>query len=382
MARRPTQDIAVGTIFAVALVILSAAVMTVGTDLPWLSNRVHFKIVFPNSDGLMLGAPVRMAGVDIGAVTGIRLPTDPEVLGIEIDLAVLPRFARRVRSDSAASLRILQLLTNEKYVEISAGTAEQPELPEGATLPVRQGPGVLARGEAIAENLVDITASLKRILEPMERGEGLLGKIIQDPEFGLEGVEALGEMLKNAKLLTDDLVAGKGLVGRLLKDEELEAKLDTFSDAIDDFAALMETFSEKDGVLGELLTEGGSGQMAIRDLRDAAASFKRLAERMESDKSLLGQLLAEQECASSVGSDICGTLHNLAEVTGKINSGDGSLGALINERTLYDGAEDLLAGTNDSKFARWLLRHYRKKGIKAQEEQASEEVGEAPPAEE
>jgi len=382
MARRPTQDIAVGTIFAVALVILSAAVMTVGTDLPWLSNRVHFKIIFPNSDGLMLGAPVRMAGVDIGAVTGIRLPTNPEVLGIEIDLAVLPRFAARVRSDSVASLRILQLLTNEKYVEISSGTAQQPELPEGATLPVSQGPGVLARGEAIAENLVDITASLKRILEPMERGEGLLGKIIQDPEFGLEGVEALGEMLKNAKLLTDDLVAGKGLVGRLLKDEELEAKLDTFSDAIDDFAALMETFSEKDGVLGELLTEGGSGQMAIRDLRDAAASFKRLAERMESDKSLLGQLLAEQECASSVGSDICGTLHNLAEVTGKINSGDGSLGALINERTLYDGAEDLLAGTNDSKFARWLLRHYRKKGIKAQEEQVSEEAGESPPAEE
>ena len=382
MARRPTQDIAVGTIFAVALVILSAAVMTVGTDLPWLSNRVHFKIIFPNSDGLMLGAPVRMAGVDIGSVTGIRLPTDPEVLGIEIDLAVLPRFAGRVRADSVASLRILQLLTNEKYVEISSGTAQQPELPEGAMLPVRQGPGVLARGEAIAENLVDITASLKRILEPMERGEGLLGKIIQDPEFGLEGVEALGDMLKNAKLLTDDLVAGKGLVGRLLKDQELEAKLDTFSDAIDDFAALMETVSEKDGVLGELLTEGGSGQMAIRDLRDAAASFKRLAERMESENSLLGQLLAEQECASSVGTDICGTLRNLNEVTGKINSGDGSLGALINERTLYDGAEDLLAGTNDSKFARWLLRHYRKKGIKAQEEQSSEEAEEAPPAEE
>ena len=382
MARRPTQDIAVGTIFAVALVILSAAVMTVGTDLPWLSNRVHFKIIFPNSDGLMLGAPVRMAGVDIGSVTGIRLPTDPEVLGIEIDLAVLPRFAGRVRADSVASLRILQLLTNEKYVEISSGTAQQPELPEGAMLPVRQGPGVLARGEAIAENLVDITASLKRILEPMERGEGLLGKIIQDPEFGLEGVEALGQMLKNAKLLTDDLVAGKGLVGRLLKDQELEAKLDTFSDAIDDFAALMETVSEKDGVLGELLTEGGSGQMAIRDLRDAAASFKRLAERMESENSLLGQLLAEQECASSVGTDICGTLRNLNEVTGKINSGDGSLGALINERTLYDGAEDLLAGTNDSKFARWLLRHYRKKGIKAQEEQSSEEAEEAPPAEE
>ena len=62
MARRPTQDIAVGTIFALGLVILSVAVMSIGTDLPWLSQRVSFKVLFPNTDGLMVGAPVRMAG--------------------------------------------------------------------------------------------------------------------------------------------------------------------------------------------------------------------------------------------------------------------------------------------------------------------------------
>ena len=133
MARRPTHDIAVGTIFALGLVILSVAVMSIGTDLPWLSQRVSFKVLFPNTDGLMVGAPVRMAGVDIGSVTSIRLPTDPEVLGIEIELSVLPRYSPRVRSDSSAALRILQLLTNEKYVEITPGNSNQPELPSGAT---------------------------------------------------------------------------------------------------------------------------------------------------------------------------------------------------------------------------------------------------------
>ena len=51
------------------------------------------------------------------------------------------------------------------------------------------------------------------------------------------------------------------------------------------------------------------------------------------------------------------------------------LGLLVNERTLHDGLEDVVAGVNDSKFARWLLRHYRKKGVQAlgQEEAPAEE---------
>jgi hypothetical protein len=37
----------------------------------------------------------------------------------------------------------------------------------------------------------------------------------------------------------------------------------------------------------------------------------------------------------------------------------------VNDRTLYDSAEDVVAGVNDSKFALWMLRHYQKKGIEA-----------------
>ena len=66
----------------------------------------------------------------------------------------------------------------------------------------------------------------------------------------------------------------------------------------------------------------------------------------------------------------------LAEITGKINRGEGTLGALVNERELHDSMEEVVAGIDDSKFARWLVKHYRKKGIKVRElelEQDSEQ---------
>ena len=40
------------------------------------------------------------------------------------------------------------------------------------------------------------------------------------------------------------------------------------------------------------------------------------------------------------------------------------MGALINSRVVYDGMEEIVAGVNDSGFARWLMRRYQKKGIK------------------
>jgi hypothetical protein len=79
-----------------------------------------------------------------------------------------------------------------------------------------------------------------------------------------------------------------------------------------------------------------------------------------------------------VAGDLGATLDSLAEITDKLNRGEGTLGALLNDRSLYDGADEIVSGVNDSKFARWLLRHYRKKGIKVQEQEAQPEAVEAP----
>ena len=89
-------------------------------------------------------------------------------------------------------MRILQLLSGEKYVELVPGTADRDELPEDAVIEPAQDPRVAGRraAEAIAENINDISVSLKNILQLARAGEGLLGQMITDPDFGKEGLEA------------------------------------------------------------------------------------------------------------------------------------------------------------------------------------------------
>ena len=72
-----------------------------------------------------------------------------------------------------------------------------------------------------SQNLSEITVSLKNILGALERGEGLMGQMINDPEFGKQGLDAFRGALQNLEALTGDLRRGEGFVGRLLHDEEV-----------------------------------------------------------------------------------------------------------------------------------------------------------------
>jgi phospholipid/cholesterol/gamma-HCH transport system substrate-binding protein len=357
--------------FALALIILAMTVMALGDGSNLFRNQVHYIVVFPNVEGMGIGSPVKMNGVQIGSVTAIELSTDANREGIQVQIGVDANYRQRIRVDSKASLKILQLLSGEKFVELSGGTPEVNELPEGAVIELNQDRELLDAVAGASENINDISVSLKNILGSLEAGDGMLGQMITDPNFGKEGLEAFRGALENVEGLTGDIRSGKGFVGRLLEDEEFAGKIDSLGDAVDGLARIISRMDAEEGALGELLREDGSGKQAIQDLAEAAGSLKRVAAQLESDRGFVGKLLNDEAYSEKLAADFQTLMANLAEVSSKINRGDGTLGALVNERTLYDGMEDVVAGVNDSKFARWLTRHYQKKGIKAAAEEAA-----------
>jgi phospholipid/cholesterol/gamma-HCH transport system substrate-binding protein len=370
-SNKPSRDVAVGAMFALALIILAMTVMILGDGSNLFRSQVHYFVVFPSVEGMGEGSPVKMNGVQIGSVTGVELSMDATREGIEVEIGVDANYRQRIRTDSKASLKILQLLSGEKYVELSGGTPGVNELPDGATIELGQDRELFSAAAAASENINDISVSLKNILSSLEAGEGMLGQMISDPNFGKEGLEAFRGALENVEGLTKDLRAGKGFIGRLLEDEEFAAKIDSLGDVVDGLARIVSRIDADEGAIGELLREDGSGKQAVRDLADAAGSLKRVATSLESNRGFIGKLLNDEAYSEKLATDLQTLLANLAEVSTKINSGDGTLGALVNERTLHDGMEEVVAGVNDSKFGRWLMRHYQKKGIKASPEEAA-----------
>jgi phospholipid/cholesterol/gamma-HCH transport system substrate-binding protein len=365
MPKTSGREAVVGAFVVIALIVLAVGVMAVGGESKLFARKVSYRASFSSTDGLIEGSPVKMGGVQIGTVLELRLPTDPGATGVEVRLGVERAYASRVRQGSAAALRFLQYLSGEKYVELTPGDPERPPLEEGDLLPVEEGSKILEQGEDIAENLTAITISLREILEPLQRGEGLLGQALKNPEFGKESLTALQGTLKNLEAITGRMRSGEGFAGRLLSDPALASRVDELALSIESLSALLQGLTRGEGAAGDLFQKGGDSEQAIAELKEAASSLRRTAARLESREGLVGKLLNDEEYSNRLAAKLEETVGNLAAITGKINRGEGTLGALVNDRTLYDGAEDVLAGVNDSKFARWMLRHYQKKGIEA-----------------
>jgi len=369
MPKRGGRDLAVGALFSLALVILAVTVMAVGEESRLFAKKATYSVVFPSAEGLVVGSPVKMSGVIVGSVSDIHLSTDPGTTGIEVEVGVDHTYAERIREDSRAALRILQLLSGEKFVEVVPGSPESGPLPEGSIIEALQDPALLEQAAVTAENVNEITISLKNILEKLERGEGLIGQMISDPEFGKAGLEALRGSFENVEAITAEMRRGRGVLGRLLTDESFSAEVEAMFRALGRVADMLESIDLEQGAVGALLEEGGPGEQAIEDLAGAASSLRRITERLESQRGIMGQMLGESDEGETFAEDLRRLVANLAEISDKINRGEGTLGALVNDRTLYDGMEDVVAGVNDSKFGRWLLRRYQKKGIKTQDEQ-------------
>jgi phospholipid/cholesterol/gamma-HCH transport system substrate-binding protein len=329
------------------------------------SRKATYRVVFPATDGLLVGSPVKMGGVQVGTVTYLKLPTDPGAQGVEVSLGVQRIYASRVRQGSEASQKFLQYLSGEKYVQLTPGDANLPPIPEGELLPSAKGSRLFEQSEDIADNFNAITISLKAILEPLQKGEGLLGEIIQNPEFGKEGMAKLEATFDNILEITQRIKDGRGTVGRLLTDDELAARLTDLGTAVKDLSTLMDKLARGDGAIGSLTKPGGDAEIAIADFKASAASLKRVTARLESTESLFGKLLNDEAYSNQLAGSLQSALTDLAAIAKKINEGQGTLGALVNDRVLYDSAEDVIAGVNDSKFARWMLRHYQKQGIES-----------------
>jgi phospholipid/cholesterol/gamma-HCH transport system substrate-binding protein len=365
MPRSSSREATVGAFLALALIVLAAGILAVGGESRLFSRKASYRVVFPATDGLIVGSPVKMGGVQVGTVTSLKLPTDPGAHGVEVSLGVQRSYASRVRQGSEASQKFLQYLSGEKYVELTPGDPNQPAIPEGELLPSSKGSRLFEQSEDIADNFNAITISLKAILEPLQKGEGLLGQVIQNPEFGREGMAKIEATFDNVLQITERLKDGRGTVGRLLTDEELAERLNDLGAAVQDLSTLMDRVARGDGAIGSLTTPGGDAEIAIADFKASAASLKRVTARLESTDGLLGKLLFDEAYSQQLAGSLQSALTDLAAIAKKINDGTGTLGALVNDRVLYDSAEDVIAGVNDSKFARWMLRHYQKRGIEA-----------------
>jgi len=114
----------------VAAAVLSVGIFTIGNLRTLWEKKRSLVVAFQYADGIETGSPVWYAGYKVGEVTGIRIaqaPTEHIAITVKIDAQA------RVRKDSHATIRNLGMM-GSKYLELSPGTPDAPELLPGDAL--------------------------------------------------------------------------------------------------------------------------------------------------------------------------------------------------------------------------------------------------------
>jgi len=263
--------------------------------------------------------------VTVGSVQDMRFPSDPTANYIQVLVNLIGDVAPRIREDSVASIRTYGLL-GDRYIELAAGTPAAPVLPPGSLIPAADPVDYEAlfgrSGGDILSNVVEVTASLKDVLQTIQRGEGLLGAMVRNRAEGEATFADFRQTMAHVRETTRSLDA---ILARVNRGE---------------------------GVLGQLVASDKEGGRLLARIDRSTRALEDLATRLARGRGTLGRLVADEAYAGRVLDNLDRTLADLARVAEKLDRGQGTLGKLVNDPSLYYDAQALVGRARGS----WLLR--------------------------
>ena len=218
MTTKSRLELTVGIFIVIGLIVLVFFVFFI-RDFQLVKPGYRFDIVFGFANGLKVGAPARLAGVDVGEVKSIDIFYEPDSsktspsttlrTGTErsrstrVKVRVWVKKEAQVPMDSEVLINTLGLL-GEKYIEIIPGKNYSLLAGEGSLVSGRDPVAVEEVTEETKKMVLKIeqaVGGINEVLSQIKTGQGTLGKLVYEDTI-YQNIEG---STKDLKELTEDL---------------------------------------------------------------------------------------------------------------------------------------------------------------------------------
>lgn len=341
-----------GLFVGLALVLFGFVVLLIGKENRLFDRQVRYHAFFENVEGLKRDSPVWLGGLEVGRVVSISFSPDLGDKKIDVIIEMSKSYAARVRTDCVARVGGRGVL-GDKAIDISLGTSEGDPIPINGAIPsgssgdlasllksggalmdnllaasdnVRKLSDAFAEPE-VAKNLTASVASVRSILGSIERGNGALHALIYDPRGAAE----------THRLLVK------------LADVSTQAER-----ALEQVSLVLEDARKSDGALHALIYDPKAGR-AVGQLGDAAGEIATLLhDARTSENGAIHQLVYGD--ARNLFQNLGAMSEDLRVIAGKIRAGEGTLGALVVDPSVYDDLRTVLGNVKRNKVLQELVR--------------------------
>ena len=204
---------AIAAIVAIAIV----CYLVFGGSVPFGSKPFVLNAVFTSNTEIHIPSPVRIAGVEVGEVTGVRRianGSDAGIVTMTIDSDGLP-----IHADATADIRERIFLEGNVYVDLHPGSPSAPALSSGATLPAANTSGPVQLNTILSSLDASSRANLQKLLRglgaALSAPPSALADATADPSVrGLTGAQALNAALRySAGAFKASAIVNEALLG-------------------------------------------------------------------------------------------------------------------------------------------------------------------------
>ena len=207
-----------GLFISCGIVLFGALIFTI-SNLSFFQRGYDLRVLFNFVNGIENGAPVRLAGVEVGEVKNVKIIYDPDDEKPLVEVDLLIEEGVLIRQNANILISTLGLL-GEKYVEIFPGDKSRALVREGDilvgydTVPMAKLSDLIYQ---IARKLDQTIDSMSNIFAKEENK--------QDLEEIIRNMKSLAANLDKLTINADDMIArvnkGEGTVGKLLSEDVL-----------------------------------------------------------------------------------------------------------------------------------------------------------------
>jgi len=309
----------VGLFVIVALGILAYMLFQLGVFRFNIRQYKSYEVYFEDVSGLTEKSDIKIAGVRVGWIEKISLLKDMQA---RIFMMVNGRY--QLHSDAYAMIRQEGLL-GARYIEIMTGNPEQPIVPPGSLLsrpgemPVSME-SLMAQFKDIAENVKQVSSSVCAAFgnnEQREKMQLLVDNLSSTSQNMNSLSESLNRIAGNNELRVSEIVNDIKTIACDIKYAvpEIKKSIDHLSFRLDNevlpafqgsIEKIANVFDRDFGVVANKLERTATTvEHMVNDARDGISSLKKVASKVDGGQGLLGKLIHDETVYNDIKSVTC-----------------------------------------------------------------------------
>jgi phospholipid/cholesterol/gamma-HCH transport system substrate-binding protein len=288
-----THPLRLGIFVFLGMVLTITAIFLIGNKESLFSKTFKVRAFFSSIEGLRIGAPVRLSGIDVGTVKSIEIAAD-SIGKVEVVFNLEASVKKFIKADATATIETEGLVGN-KVITLQTGSPDAPAITDNAAI---RGVTPLGFGAIIEETKTtltytkDMTKNLAEIIAKVNRGQGSVGKFINSEDLYNH---------TNSLIVTAD----KSL-------SSISNKLDSMSIVVNSLLTGVES------VISNVNQVVGNMDKVIANIDNVIYDVNGVINDVRAGKGIVGKLIKDN---SSVDSMIAGLIANLLVITSSTKSG-------------------------------------------------------------